>query len=176
MTGRRYSGGPVRLLGCEEAVEAVSARLDGERVPVGERDLDAHLASCPSCREFEARIADLGRRVRLMPARPVPDHLVATLAPLLEPSAGSLPRALRQTLRRRFAPGTGPDWAGAAGWAGATLSVVLVAVALSFGVGQHPHLVPTRPVSPCTEGLPSHHLSTVSSHHAEGLPSRYFSG
>ena len=132
-------------VGCEEATEAISARIDGEELPVAGPDLDAHLAGCPACRDFEAQLAGLGRRLRLRSARPVPQDLVAILAPSLEAS----PRPSRRPVWRL-------DWPSTTRWAGATMSAVLAAVALSVGVGSHPHMVPTRPPSACTVGLRVH--------------------
>jgi len=149
-TRRRGSARPVA---CQEAVEAISARMDGEALPVAARDLDAHLASCAACRHFAAEAVALGRQVRLRPARPVPVDLTPKLAALLEAPAPALPREWKS----RFARGAGPGWAGRAQWAGATMSVAFVALAISLGVGSHPRLVPTRPPSPCTVGLLAHH-------------------
>ncbi|HTW06724.1 MAG TPA: hypothetical protein VME46_04390 [Acidimicrobiales bacterium] len=143
---------PDRAISCQQALEAASARCDGEQVPIAELDLDAHLASCGACREFDAGVAALGRQLRLRPARAVPEGLMAELAPLLEPSA----RTLRFRLMSLFAPSRGPSWAGTAQWAGASISVALASLGLCLGVGAHPHLVPTRPPSPCTAGLDHH--------------------
>jgi len=127
--------------------------MDGEALPVAARDLDAHLASCAACRHFAAETVALGRQVRLRPARPVPVDLVARLAPLLEAPAPAFLRGWKSHIAR----GAGLGWAGKARWAGATMSVALVALAISLGVGSRPRLVPTRPPSPCTVGLLAHH-------------------
>lgn len=42
------------MLGCEEALELISARLDGELTAAEQAGLDAHLASCPECRALQA--------------------------------------------------------------------------------------------------------------------------
>ena len=46
---------------CDAASEAISARMDGEELPMASTALDAHLAGCPRCRDFEAEVATLGR-------------------------------------------------------------------------------------------------------------------
>lgn len=39
-------------MNCEQALEAISAKLDGELDEAGVRELDAHLAGCPECRRI----------------------------------------------------------------------------------------------------------------------------
>ena len=41
---------------CERWTEQLSARLDGELSPEEERELEAHLADCPSCRAVAAQL------------------------------------------------------------------------------------------------------------------------
>jgi len=53
--------------------EAISADLDGERLPVGRDALERHLAGCAACRAYQASAADLRRRTRVEPAPPVPN-------------------------------------------------------------------------------------------------------
>ena len=139
------------LFSCDEAQEAISARLDGERPPPAGAALDAHLVSCQACRSFESGAVALGRSVRLREPRPVPDNLVATLVPLLGPEPTGLWASVRK--RRWGPPRYGLYWASTARWAGAVVPVALAVVGISLGVGSHPHLVPTRPPSPCTIGL-----------------------
>jgi hypothetical protein len=55
---------------CEEATVEVSAALDGERI---DADTAAHLATCERCRTFQEQATEVRRRVRLSPAKPVPD-------------------------------------------------------------------------------------------------------
>ena len=143
------------LIGCDEACEAISARLDSEEVPVSRRDLDAHMARCTACREFEAQVLLLGRRVGLTPARSVPTDLVATLTAMVGPS-GPRTAAL---VRRHPLPRARFSWASRAQWAAIAIPAVVATVAISMGVGAHPHLVPTLPPSPCTAGLAVHHTS-----------------
>jgi predicted anti-sigma-YlaC factor YlaD len=141
---------------CEDAQEAISARLDDERHPVPGAALETHLGNCQACRGFEAEVVDLGRRAGLRSHRVVPDDLMAVLAPLLKPT----PRPDFPLLRpRRREQGYRPGWARTAQWAGAIVAAVLVSVALPLGLGSQPRLVPTRPPSPCTIGLIARHLS-----------------
>jgi predicted anti-sigma-YlaC factor YlaD len=138
-------------VGCEQAREAISAGLDSEGSPVAGPALAAHLTGCRSCRDFEASAADIGRRARLHTARDVPEDLVARLSPLLRPAPR--PLAALAGLRGR---GGRPARLSSARWAASLLPGALAVAALSLGVGAHPHLVPTRPRSPCTIGLIAH--------------------
>ena len=98
MTDARPSRGQARLVSCEEASEAVSARLDGERPSLTGQELDAHLASCATCKDFEAQAAALGRQLQLRPARAVPPGLVAELTPLLASSPRPVLGAIQASL------------------------------------------------------------------------------
>ncbi|MFN8023818.1 MAG: zf-HC2 domain-containing protein [Acidimicrobiales bacterium] len=66
---------------CEHWQTAISARADGEDPGVTERLLDAHLATCPSCRSFAAAIDGSRRRLVVQPAPVMPDlsHQVSKL-------------------------------------------------------------------------------------------------
>jgi predicted anti-sigma-YlaC factor YlaD len=50
---------------CHSAREAISARIDGEDPGLPGSALDAHLASCADCREWQQRAHELTRRARL---------------------------------------------------------------------------------------------------------------
>jgi predicted anti-sigma-YlaC factor YlaD len=152
----RGKGAVVR---CEDAQEAISARLDGERHPVAGAALEMHLGNCQSCRDFEAEVVDLGRRAGLRSPRSVPEDLLAMLVPVLKPAP---PPHFPSRRRRRWEQGYRPGWARTAQWAGAIVPAVLVSVALPLGLGSQPRLVPTRPPSPCTIGLIARHLSAES--------------
>ncbi len=58
---------------CDPWLEAISARADGESAPIDDRLLDAHIASCASCRAFELDIPRVARAAALEVARPMPD-------------------------------------------------------------------------------------------------------
>ena len=69
---------------CTDARSAISARLDGEELPIAAPAVDAHLRSCADCREFQTSAAAVHRRLRLRPAEPVPDlsaSIVAAIGP-----------------------------------------------------------------------------------------------
>jgi len=59
-------------VGCERYREALSARLDGEDLPLESTELDAHLAGCAACRQWADDAAAVTRlaRVQLMPMQP----------------------------------------------------------------------------------------------------------
>lgn len=153
---RRRRRKQIPAIGCEDAQEAISARLDREWHPAQGAPLGAHLANCLACRDFDADIASLGRRAGLRSPRPAPAALVATLVPLVE--AGRRPLLAGARLRRD-GHGFGSGWARTVRWAVATVPAVVVFVALPLGVGSKPRLVPTRPPSPCTAGLVARHTS-----------------
>jgi predicted anti-sigma-YlaC factor YlaD len=50
---------------CDRAREAISARIDGEDPGVPDGALEAHLAGCQACRDWEQRAHVLTRRARL---------------------------------------------------------------------------------------------------------------
>lgn len=77
---------------CDHVREALSARLDGEADPVGDHQLDLHLAGCPACTAWADEVATLHRMVRVREAEPVPDLSAAILA-------GTTPAAPRRTTR-----------------------------------------------------------------------------
>lgn len=57
---------------CDPWLEAISARADGEAATIDDRLLDAHLATCASCRTYVENI-HLLRRGALDVAAPMPD-------------------------------------------------------------------------------------------------------
>jgi predicted anti-sigma-YlaC factor YlaD len=57
---------------CERWMDAISARADGEEPAIDDRLLDAHLASCASCRAFADNVPRL-RRASLDVAEPMED-------------------------------------------------------------------------------------------------------
>lgn len=65
---------------CERWRDALSARLDSEPLGVDEALLDAHLATCPACRDHADALARLHRGFRVRPADQVPDLTDAILA------------------------------------------------------------------------------------------------
>lgn len=75
------------LIGCQQAREALSARLDGEALPVDEDLLDGHLGECGACRGYQQDLEVLSRRLRVRPAVTVPDLTARILAATLHNSA-----------------------------------------------------------------------------------------
>jgi predicted anti-sigma-YlaC factor YlaD len=67
-------------MGCETWREALSARVDGESLGLDAALLDAHLAGCVECRQYEADLLRLHRMVRVAPADVVPDRTAEILA------------------------------------------------------------------------------------------------
>lgn len=65
---------------CDVARVRLSLRLD-EELPADESDvLEEHLDGCPGCRAYQARLHDLRRNLRVVPAAPTPDLTEAILA------------------------------------------------------------------------------------------------
>jgi predicted anti-sigma-YlaC factor YlaD len=58
---------------CDPWLEAISARADGEPPPIDHRLVDAHIATCSTCRAFAANVHDLRRAAALDVAAPMPD-------------------------------------------------------------------------------------------------------
>ena len=65
---------------CDEYLELISARLDGELSPFEEKRLEAHLAQCAPCRELADQLADLHDAMSELPRLPVPDGLTQQIA------------------------------------------------------------------------------------------------
>jgi predicted anti-sigma-YlaC factor YlaD len=74
---------------CQNAREALSARLDGERPGIEPALLETHLAGCPSCRDWLEAAHRLTRRARLRPAPAVPDRTGDLVAAVLADRAAS---------------------------------------------------------------------------------------
>lgn len=60
-------------MGCDRYRDAVSARVDGEDPGLPDTEIDAHLASCPSCEAFDAAARRMRRRLALYDTDAVPD-------------------------------------------------------------------------------------------------------
>lgn len=125
------------LIGCEQAREALSASLDGEQLPVEERVLQAHLSTCPSCRDHRVQLEQLNRRLRVRPATPVPDLTEQILAGTVHAVSRSRPSS-----RRR--------WRTAA----VAAAVTVVAGATGAMLGQHVARSPGHEVTATQVGGP----------------------
>ena len=71
---------------CQPYRDALSALQDGEVAPVGHEALQAHLDGCGTCTAFAAASDDLARRLRVVPAEPVPDVTASVLAAVDTPA------------------------------------------------------------------------------------------
>jgi phosphoribosylaminoimidazole (AIR) synthetase len=58
---------------CTPCREAVSARLDGEKSPTESSAVDAHLATCLGCRQFDDDAAQITKLARCATTTPAPD-------------------------------------------------------------------------------------------------------
>jgi len=67
-------------MGCDRIREAVSARIDGEDPGLSPGALEAHLAACAACREWEQRAYVVTRRARLGGRYPEHDLTARVLA------------------------------------------------------------------------------------------------
>ncbi|HJR44499.1 MAG TPA: zf-HC2 domain-containing protein [Actinomycetota bacterium] len=80
---------------CSEFRADLSARLDGELDAARSIAVEEHLATCASCRRFEAAQHELRRTLRLVPAEPTPDVAPAVLAALAEREPSQWPMRFR---------------------------------------------------------------------------------
>lgn len=64
-------------IACEDAHVLLSAASDGEATRDERTALDVHLGGCSDCTTLAERVALVDRRVRLRPAEPVPDLVMA---------------------------------------------------------------------------------------------------
>jgi predicted anti-sigma-YlaC factor YlaD len=71
---RRREVSNLRRTTCELARDDLSAQLDGEQSPSPRTTLAEHLPGCTDCRNWQEAAHQLTRRVRLTPARPIPDR------------------------------------------------------------------------------------------------------
>jgi predicted anti-sigma-YlaC factor YlaD len=70
---------------CDRAREAISARIDGEDPGLPGSALDAHLASCADCRDWQQRAHEVTRRARLggpFPERDLTPQVLAVIRPV----------------------------------------------------------------------------------------------
>jgi predicted anti-sigma-YlaC factor YlaD len=82
---------------CAAYRDSISSRIDGELVTVGDAELDAHLATCAECREFERNAFVLRRRALRAVGTPANDQLWDRVINALEPDRSTSPEA--RTLR-----------------------------------------------------------------------------
>lgn len=110
---------------CEQVREALSARLDGERLTVASARLDSHLAGCLDCAAWLRRADELTLAVRQQRIE-APDLTAAVLAAVAAEAAATRRRAAPRRNVLRVAV--------------AVLAVAQVALALPVLVGADAHL------------------------------------
>ncbi len=80
-------GGPPR--GCEDYQRTISKLIDGEIGPTESADLFAHLAQCPSCRDFYHDLqqvsSSLDRLADAVPEHTIREFRAPNFQPLLRP-------------------------------------------------------------------------------------------
>ncbi|MEP1123270.1 MAG: zf-HC2 domain-containing protein [Ilumatobacter sp.] len=67
----------IETVGCDDARILVSVVADDEATRHERRTLDAHLDGCADCSSFAAALTGAERRLRMRPAEPVPDLVLA---------------------------------------------------------------------------------------------------
>jgi anti-sigma factor RsiW len=158
MVWRRYRSATLR---CEDAREAISARLDGEHPQLSDRTVESHLSVCDSCREYEALAPSLSR-LSLRASKSPPPALTPLLTSLLSRQAPNVGAPFERPLNSRrsiLSKGSGPPKrAGVhrvhvARWAAGLIPAIAAAVVLPLGASAHTRVVPTRNPTPCTARL-----------------------
>jgi mycothiol system anti-sigma-R factor len=100
---------------CEDVLERLSAFLDDELDPLGSREIQQHLDSCPSCADALGRMKGLAQRFRAeAPYYPAPDSLRARVSQAAWRDAGR-----GQVTGRRIS-------VAARSWLGAAATVIAV--------------------------------------------------
>lgn len=136
------------IIGCDLVREALSSQLDGEDMPIAIAAIDDHLAGCAPCRDFEANLATLNRRLRLRVFEPVPDLTEEVFASFSEPQPRHLAR--QGVEKRRVGDRRRSHWLRATEWVAAVVPLAVAAPALALGTFTHPHIVPSHVRTPCT--------------------------
>lgn len=105
---------------CEEALELISAALDGELTAQERRELDDHLAGCPDCAALFDELAGQSRLLRDLDCEMPSDLTDRILSQLPDQQAGTVPAKPRRALHwRRW--GTLAACLALAVWAGLSL-------------------------------------------------------
>ena len=65
------------MMGCDEARELMSLRLDGRLAPAEDEKLNRHLEACPACAGEWLRWQELDVLLRTAPVAAPPEHLMA---------------------------------------------------------------------------------------------------
>lgn len=84
-------------MNCDSYLELLSARLDGELTETEERELEAHLGSCPACRAAEAQLAALRTAFAGLKELPAPEGFAQAV---MERVRGAGPHKMVPLFRR----------------------------------------------------------------------------
>lgn len=88
------------MMNCEQALEAISARLDGALSEEENRELEAHLASCASCRALLKELTELEEGLETLPVE-APETLAPSVMRTIraEKAAQAAPAAKKSQRR-----------------------------------------------------------------------------
>ena len=112
---------------CDQALELLSARLDGALTPEEEAGLEEHLAQCPECRALAADLAELHDAMPGLYQAPPPELKERVMAQI---RAENAPISLDEVRKKRSGRKTWRTWGAMA----AVMAVVFMsAVAMRFG-------------------------------------------
>jgi hypothetical protein len=129
---------------CDEALEAISAAIDGELIDDDgalRGALDEHLESCAECRSFQSYTVELRARLRFEAVDATPDVAPAVVA-VLERAAAEAAAATGSSGSSETSAGSGPGKKGRGEGQGATV------IALPFWRRARTALRPSAPSRP----------------------------
>ena len=88
------------MMNCEQALEAISARLDGALSEEENRELETHLASCASCRALLKELTELEEGLETLPVE-APETLAPSVMRTIraEKAAQAAPAAKKSQRR-----------------------------------------------------------------------------
>ena len=101
---------------CEEILDLISLRLDGELTPEQEQALTEHLASCPACKALAADLSDIHSVMPGMNMEPPASIMENVMGRIRGEEASVIPFPVKKNSR--------PQWKA---WAGVAAALVLVA-------------------------------------------------
>ena len=125
---------------CDQALELLSARLDGALTPEEEAGLEEHLAHCPDCRALAADLEELHDAMPGLYQEPPPELKERVMAQI---RAESAPISLDEVRKKRSGRKTWRSWGAMA----AVMAVVFMsALAMRFGGGDTAGIPENAPV------------------------------
>lgn len=86
-------------MNCDSYLELLSARLDGALTEAGERELEAHLASCPACRAAEAQLRALRTAFAGLEELPAPEDFARAVMERVREAEKTVPLFKRPRFR-----------------------------------------------------------------------------